>query len=210
MGQFKNKIFSLLTILSLSFIAQAHDMESTPSIKEIESTPIHIEFKSYGFYSVIDYTFMTNINKGTFDDQYGLNGLTAIAGFQWRTGAAAGLGFSYLNDANKSFSQIPIFIEFRSHFLRSRVSPYTAIQAGYSIPFGSVNSNTEYIKIDKGGLTIGLEIGARIALRRKFAVNVFAGYQAFSLTMERGINSVNTNRAPELYHNIKGGFGICF
>ena len=44
------------------------------------TNPPHIEFKYYGFYSVIDYTFMTNLNKvhGEYIDDYVLNGILTM------------------------------------------------------------------------------------------------------------------------------------
>lgn len=178
-----------------------------------ESLPPHIEFKYYGFYSVIDYTFMTNLNSehGEYVDSYNLNGITAVAGWQWRKESAIGIGFSYLNDASGSFSQIPVFVEFRSHFLRNRITPFTAVQLGYSIPFGSKNADVDYTRIEEGGITAGLSVGARFAVKPRLAFNIYAGYQLIqNNSVERGFNSVAATRLPELYHNVKFGLGVNF
>lgn len=186
--------------------------------------PKHVEFKYYGFYSVIDYTYMFCLPHesgqymepvtGTivgFTDSYALNGITAIAGWQFRKETSLGVGFSYLNDATGAFSQIPVFAELRSHYLRNRVTPFTAVQMGYSIPFGSKNLVEEYTKIDQGGITLGLEGGIRFAVAQKFGLNVYAGYQMIQLrSVERGFNSVACTRMPELYHNFKFGIGVNF
>lgn len=186
--------------------------------------PQHVEFKYYGFYCVVDYTQMfcftnfsgqymdpaTGIIIG-FNDKYNLSGITAVAGWQWRKETALGLGFSYLNDPMKSFSQLPVFLEFRSHFLRSRITPFTSLQLGYSVPFGSKNMAVEYTRIDKGGITFAINIGARFAIKQKFGINIYAGYQMIQLnSVERGFDGVASTRMPELYDNIRFGLGLNF
>lgn len=186
--------------------------------------PQHVEFKYYGFYSVIDITHMfclTNFSGQYqdpttgmivgFHDNYNLTGITAVAGWQWRKETALGLGFAYLNDPMNSFSQIPIFVEFRSHFFRSRITPFTCLQIGYSVPFGSKNPVVEYTRIEQGGITFAISVGARFAIKQKFGINLFAGYQMIQLnSVERGFNGVAVTRMPELYDNIKFGLGVNF
>lgn len=208
----------LLSLLTIAVAASAGPVSLS------ESTPRHIEFKYYGFYSVIDYTFMTNSTKESgqyldpstnsvvvYTDKYVLNGITAVAGWQWRKESGIGIGFSYLNDAEGSFSQIPVFVEFRSHYLRNRITPFTAVQLGYSIPFGSKNAAEDYTRIDEGGITFGFEAGARFAVSQKFGLNLGLGYQMIQLnSVERGFNSVASTRLPELYHHFKFGIGVNF
>lgn len=203
------KTLLLLSLLTLITAVRAEQLSPLAQM----TNPPHIEFKYYGFYSVIDYTFMTNLNKvhGEYIDDYVLNGITAVAGWQWRKESAVGLGFSYLNDATGSFSQIPVFLEFRSHFLRNRVTPFTAVQLGYSIPFGSKNAELDYTRIDEGGITMGFSAGIRFAIKQKLGLNVYAGYQLIqNNSVERGFNSVAATRLPELYHHVKFGLGVNF
>lgn len=200
----------LLLLLSLMSFGVAMRAGQAPMP---QSLPPHIEFKYYGFYSVIDYTFMTNLNTvhGEYVDSYTLNGVTAVAGWQWRKESAIGIGFSYLNDAEGSFSQIPVFVEFRSHFLRNRITPFTAVQLGYSIPFGSKNASVDYTRIEEGGITAGFSVGARLAVKQKFGINIYAGYQLIqNNSVERGFDGVAATRLPELYHNVKFGLGVNF
>lgn len=184
----------------------------------------HVEFKYYGFYCVVDYTHMlclTNfsgqyMNPVTgqiigFYDNYNLNGVTAVAGWQFRKETALGLGFSYLNDPMKSFSQIPLFVEFRSHYMRSRITPFTTVQLGYTIPFGSKNAVSEYTRIAEGGITFAFSVGARFAIKQKLGINIYAGYQLIHLnSVERGFNDVACTSMSELYDNIKFGLGVNF
>ena len=214
------KTFLFLALLLTVSLSRA-GLHQTPSLW---SDNPHIEFKYYGFYGVIDYTFVHNfshespqyLNPATgqlvgFVDSYTLNGITAVAGWQWRKETALGFGFSYLNDAQGSFSQIPVFLEFRSHFLRNRITPFTVVQMGYSIPFGSKNMAEEYTRIDKGGITFAIEGGARFAVSQKLGLNVYVGFQMIQLnSVERGFNLVASTKMPELYRNVKFGLGINF
>ena len=171
--------------------------------------PRHIEHKYYGFYGVVDYTFLTNFNNTEFQDKYTLNGATFVGGFQWRRQSGVGIGFSYLNDANKSFSQLPVFLELRSHYLRSRLTPYTTLQLGYAIPFKSSNATEDYVKILKGGVTFGVSVGLRFAVSRGFAFHLGAGYQFISNRLiERGVNGDPAIRRSELFHNLSVNVGV--
>lgn len=214
----KRHIF-LLALMATAVAAQAGVLPQPTG----QCTPPHMEFKWHGFYGVIDYTYMTNLNKEhggyvdqmgvvhKYTDQYSLNGITCIAGWMWRKESAIGLGFSYLSDPTGSFSQIPIFVEFRTHFLRSRITPFTTVQLGYSVPFGSKDKTSEYTRIDEGGITAGVSIGARLAIRQKLGLNVFFGYQLIQTrSLERGWNEVAATKLPELYHNFKFGMGVNF
>ena len=87
-----------------------------------------------------------------------------------------GLGFSYLADSKGAFTQMPIFVELRSHFMRSQWTPYTVLQIGYSLPLGK-SSEPPSTKIEEGGLYFGLEAGARYAFSRSVAVGLHAGYK---------------------------------
>lgn len=209
------KIFFFVSLLVLQFSVMRAESFSTSLATP---QPPHVEFKYYGFYAAVDYTFMMPLNKVTFElgnhstvDDYFLNGLTAVAGFQWRKESALGVGFSYLSDPTGSFSQIPVFLEFRSYYLRSRLTPFSTIQVGYSVPLGSVNPGQDYVKINEGGLTFGVSVGGRVAFTRKLGMNLWVGYQLIQIKeLERGFEGDPVTRLPELYHNLKGGIGLNF
>lgn len=189
-------------------------LSSTQLLSPTENPqPNHLEFRYYGFYGVVDLTYMTNLNKthDLYTDKYSLMGLTAVAGFQWRKESAVGLGMSYLSDPTGSFSQIPIFIELRSYYTRNRLAPYSAIQMGYSIPLGTTNGGIEYTMLNQGGITLGAEIGGRLAFTRHFGINLGVGYQfIMSNSVERGDAMGAITRLPEHYHNLKAHIGFCF
>lgn len=227
----------LLAVALLSMNAARADGGYKISLSDsrMQDQPPHVEFKYYGFYGIVDFSYMMNLNDNTemshllSPDKYSMMGITAIAGFQWRQQAAVGMGFSYLDDPSGSFSQVPVFLEYRCYFLRSRFTPYVAGQIGWSIPLGTVNGGDaagvmdrngvpdsvdlghEYIKINKGGITFGVEAGGRVAIRPKFGINIYVGYQMISLReVERGYDAVAATRMPELYHHFKAGIGFCF
>jgi hypothetical protein len=97
-------------------------------------------------------------------------------GFQFRKEAAVGLGFAYLSDPNGAFTQLPVFLELRSHFMRSQLTPYVVLQAGYSLPVGA-SSKPPVTKIDEGGLYLGVEVGGRYAFNRTVALGLHASYR---------------------------------
>lgn len=209
------KVLFLVAILGLGALNLRAE---NYSLNAMAPAPPHVEFKYYGFYASLDYTMMMNLNKVEFDiggqhtvDSYLLNGVTAVAGFQWRKESAVGVGFSYLSDPNGSFSQIPLFLEYRTYFLRSRLTPFTTLQLGYSLPFGSVNPGADYIKINQGGITAGVTAGGRVAISRRFGMDLWVGYQLIQIReLERGFATEPATCLPELYHNLKAGVGLNF
>ena len=140
----------------------------------------HIEFRWHGLYCVGDVSYAFNVNRGPNDLGIGdtVSGFmpSFSAGYQFRKEAAVGLGFSYLADPTGGFTQLPLFFELRSHFSRAQLTPYTVLQVGYSLPLGS-SSEPPSVKIEEGGLYLGLEVGGRYAFSRSFALGVHGGYK---------------------------------
>ena len=138
----------------------------------------HIEHKWHGFYAVVDGSYVHNFNRAP-----GLNGeadtlggawLGMSAGFQFRKEAGLGVGVAYIYDPNGSYTQLPVFVELRSHLTRSRLTPYVTLQGGYALPVGASSTT---VKITKGGLYFGAEVGGRYAIDRDFAIGLHAGYK---------------------------------
>ena len=140
----------------------------------------HIEYKWHGAYFVVDGSYIMNINRAPalngYTDTLSAFNLSVIGGFQFRKESAVGLGFSYVADPTGAYTQMPVFVEIRSHLMRSRITPYTAVQGGYSLPLGS-SSEPPSIQITKGGLYFGLEVGARYAITRNYGVGAHLGYK---------------------------------
>lgn len=142
----------------------------------------HIEYKWRGFYSVIDLSYARNLNRepglNTYADT--LSGMTMgiSGGFQFRKEAAVGGGIIYVYDPTGAFTQMPVFVELRSHFMRSRLTPYMAAQIGYTLPLGA---SSPEVKITAGGLYFGAELGGRFAIDRGFAIGAHVGYKLLNM-----------------------------
>ena len=171
----------------------------------------HIEFKWRGFYVAGGYDHAMNINTTPYEDNVVFNGFTVAGGFQFRKETGLGLGASYMRDATGAFSQMPIFLELRSHYLRSRLTPYTTIYVGYSLPLGSSSGGKESIQILSGGVTSGANLGVRFAVSRKFGIHAYVGYQELYMTkVQRKENGRISDTQPLLFHNLKFGVGLNF
>ena len=138
----------------------------------------HIEFLWRGIYLTGDVSYAMNFNRDAsesgFSDTVSALMPSFSVGYQFRKEAAVGIGVSYLADPTGAFTQLPVFVELRSHFMRSRLTPYTALQVGYSFPVGA-SSTPPVTKINEGGLYLALEVGARYAFNKNFAVAPHVG-----------------------------------
>lgn len=172
----------------------------------------HIEFRWHGLYCVGDVSYAFNVNRssetGIADTVSGFIP-SFSAGYQFRKEAAVGMGFSYLADPTGAFTQLPIFVELRSHFMRSQLTPYTVLQVGYTLPLGS-SSEPPSVKIEEGGLYLGLEVGGRYALNRTVALGVHAGYKLlYSNSVQRTDASNNPILSESVALNMIN-FGVSF
>ena len=181
----------------------------------------HVEFKWHRMYGVAGYEFTTNINSIYFDLDEGANieygtkasmhGVYAICGWQIRKESGIGLGVEFMKDMAGGLSQLPVFVEVRSHYLRNQVTPYTSLYVGYSIPLGFSGSGATYTKIETGGPTAGVNVGARYAFNRKMGVSAHLGYQLIALRRVGLYNDGALNIAqPVTLHNFKFGVGFNF
>ena len=171
----------------------------------------HIEFKWHRMYGVAGCDFSTNINTLTYGDKATFADFYAIGGWQIRKESGIGLGVEYKMDFSGGYSQLPVFVEVRSHYLRSQLSPFTSVYVGYSIPLGMTGGTDKVVQILKGGPTWGLNVGARYAFSRKFGINAFIGYQGIFLNnvdlLEEGKRAFSQR---VLMQNVKVGVGFNF
>ena len=181
----------------------------------------HVEFKWHRMYGVAGYEFSSNINAIHFDLDEGANleygtkatmhGIYAICGWQIRKESGIGLGVEFLKDFAGGLTQLPVFVEVRSHYLRSQLTPYTSAYVGYSIPLGFYGTGAAYTKIEAGGPTFGLNVGGRYAFNRKMGISAFIGYQLITLR-KVGLyaDGVLHITQPVTMHNFKAGVGFNF
>lgn len=173
----------------------------------------HIEFRWRGIYFVGDGSYVMNFNRspnesGLADTVSGFMP-SLSGGFQFRKEAAVGLGFAYLADPTGAFTQLPLFVELRSHFMRSRLTPYTVLQVGYSLPVG-VSSEPPVTKIEEGGLYLGFEVGGRYAFNRTVALGLHASYRMLQSNVVSRQDLTNQPMLEEtvVLHMIGGGLSI--
>ncbi len=175
----------------------------------------HIEFRWRGIYFVGDGSYVFNINRSPNDQGIAdtVSGFmpSFSGGFQFRKEAAVGLGFAYLADPTGAFTQMPLFVELRSHFTRDRLTPYAVLQVGYSLPVGA-SSEPPVTKIDEGGLYLGLEFGGRFAINRSFALGAHLGYKLLQSNHVIRYDLANTPLLNEtvVLHLIGGGISLYF
>lgn len=180
---------------------------------EPPAMPYHVWFKEYGWYGVADLFGATDISE----EKASIFGISASGGFQTTRATGFGIGFSYINDKTNAYSHLPIFIELRSHYSSKRLTPFSVLSVGYSIPKGGTQKNQlGSLKVLHGGIMFGLRLGFRFAYERKLAFNVFAGYQGQSLYVERKLNPTEeipdgiNKKEPVLLHFISYGVGVNF
>ena len=143
----------------------------------------HIEYRWHGVYVTGDMTYGFNVNRSVdeFDTiacELGALMPGVSMGYQFRKEAGVGVGFNYVADPTGAYTQLPVYAELRSHFLRSRVTPYSVLQVGYCLPLGSSSEPSPVsTKIEEGGLYLAIEAGARYAFNRSIAVAGHAGYR---------------------------------
>ena len=172
----------------------------------------HIEFRWHGLYCVGDASFAFNVNRtsetGIADTVAGFMP-SFSAGYQFRKEAAVGLGFSYLADPTGGFTQLPVFVELRSHLSRNQLTPYTLLQVGYSLPLGS-SSEPPSAKIEEGGLYLGFEVGARYAFSRSFAIGLHGGYKLLKSNKVQRTDALNMPILTEAVTLSMLNFGLSF
>lgn len=182
----------------------------------------HVEFKWHRMYGVAGYAFTTNINSlqysygssddpQVFNDKASIQGVYAVGGWQIRKESGIGLGVEFMKDMSSGYTMLPVFVEVRSHFLRNQVSPFTSAYVGYAIPLGFSGMGADYVKIDQGGATWGLSVGARYAINRKMGVSAFIGYQGIFLNRVNFYHEGGLEVGePRLMQNFKLGVGFNF
>ncbi|MGX8713673.1 MAG: hypothetical protein ACSW8I_08385 [bacterium] len=171
----------------------------------------HIEFRWHGLYLVGDMSYYFNVNRsadqsGVADTVGGIMPSFSV-GYSFRKEASVGLGFSYFAEPTGAFRQLPLYVELRSHFMRSRLTPYTVLQVGYSLPVGA-SSEPPVTKIDEGGVYFGLEVGGRYAINRSLAVALHAGYKLLQSNKVQRDNF--TWAEPKVLHLVGGGVSFYF
>lgn len=161
------KIFlssAILIILSSCVFAQ---------YKVTPNKPYSVLRSNPGFVSINEVTTGMGLHTNSTADSDHFFGFTTIAGYQlnasFTAGAGAGLSFY---DSNML---VPLFLDFRYHFLPRQLSPYIYADGGLLLMVSDLNSTK---------LFINPGAGVRYSMGRKFAINGSIGI----LTQVDGIN----------------------
>ena len=178
----------------------------------------HIEYRWHGAYLVGDASYGFNLNRAMDDYDTIANKLNAFmpglsVGYQFRKEAGVGIGFNYIADPTGAYTQLPVFVELRSHFMRSQLTPYTTLQVGYSLPLGaSSDADPVSSKIEEGGLYFGLEVGARYAINRSVAIAGHAGYRLLqsNLVSRTDVQGHSILSVPVSLHMLVFGASVYF
>lgn len=161
----------------------------------------HIEFRWHGVYAAADASYGINLNRSVDDFDTIANVLNAFmpglsVGYNIRKETGVGVGFNYVADPTGAYTQLPVFAELRSHFLRSQLTPYAVLQVGYTFPLGtSSEPDPVGCQIEEGGLYFGLEAGVRYAISRNLAV---AGHVGYRLLQSNNVLRTDVERRPIL------------
>lgn len=172
----------------------------------------HVLFREYGFYGTASYTMLTNLNRKNY--AVTLNGVALSGGFEIRRQTCVELGFAFLADNSGIFTQVPIYVALRTHYLDKRITPFTEIHAGYSIPLKKtgINSNGNKMMLEEGGLSTGVNVGARFSFSRHLAVNLYVGWHLlmtnqYKVYEEEGLPKLEDAWAAQ---NFRFGLGLMF
>ncbi len=169
-------------------------------------------FREYGFYGTASYNFSTNLNRKDYVSLF--NGITVTGGFQIRPKTCIEIGVGFLADKNGTFTQVPITLGLRTHYLNNWITPFTDLYAGYSLPLKTTGTTPEGLrmKVDQGGVTVGVNVGARISMSRKWAINAYVGWHFFMVNDLNVYNADNFPVAKDAWgaHCLKIGLGAMF
>lgn len=172
-------------------------------------------FREWGFYGTASYTMMTCFKhyKATHPPVT-LNGVQLTGGFQIRRQTCVELGVAFLAHNRNTFTQVPITIGLRTHYLDRRLTPFTELYAGYALPLKKIGSPNDHttMKVNTMGVTAGLNVGARYTVTRRFCLNLYIGWNLYMTNSYTIYNSDNLpfEEGSWLAHNFRFGLGAMF
>ena len=166
--QIPNKSIKIETADRNVFVFSMDEIEKITkelSVKSSKASDISSSFYDKGYQGVIDAGYALGVGD------FGLDfiKLNIINGYRANNNFALGIGtgIRYYSDLESVF--VPIFADFRANFNASNVSPYLAINLGYSL-----NASNDFEGI---GLLFSPSIGTMFNTSEKTAVNFSVGYE---------------------------------
>lgn len=172
----------------------------------------HASFREHGFYGTASYTLLTNLNRSNYS--FLLNGVNLTGGYMIRPKTCVEVGVGFLGDSKGVFTQVPVTLGLRTHYLDNWITPISELYAGYSIPLKKTgtNSNGDKMHIDQGGVTVGVNAGARVTVSRKLAINAYVGWQFFMYNEFEVFDQNNQTLLKDSWapHCFRFGLGVMF
>lgn len=115
-------------------------------------------------------------------DAYPTNMLTVTPGYKFNHAAFLGVSTGII--ARKGFVSVPVTIDARFTFTKTKVAPLLQLNAGYMSPnLLTLNDENDYYFSNVkryGGFLLGLKPGLGINLKKNVDLNFYAGYQVGS------------------------------
>jgi hypothetical protein len=128
------------------------------------------------------YINITELHYGTETEVFGIYNINA---FLINPYFSLGLGIGY----NLDVQQLPVFADLRVNFLDRKITPFFALDAGYTF---STAGNSYY----KGGLLIEPNLGSKFFVSNKTALMLSLGYRLQNWTYRN-----NTYTSTNNYYN---------
>lgn len=137
-------------------------------------------FKPKGFTASYELG-LTDIANG---DDVAMLSVILIHGYQFNPHFSLGLGAGGEISSKKIYN-VPVFLDARAYFLKSRATPYFALGAGYNLMIAEYASGYYDTETQAtNGFMINPALGVRVALNQKVALGLNLGYKYIGTPVE--------------------------
>lgn len=167
-----------------------------------EKVPFEIRKKGYFFQGQIMIESMQGGLRIINGYKFGRFGHLGIGvGFDGVGGSPANSALNGLSNSDLSGVYLPLYVYYAGDILKTRITPFYAIEAGYTQPLSSIGfgglkeDGYSSTSVDRGGAMGGVGIGVRFNTRRK--IN-------FSLLMNVNFKNVQYSQNYYLYDDVQG------
>jgi hypothetical protein len=112
------------------------------------------------------------------NDPYPTNMITVTPGYKFNRYVFLGLSTGLI--ARKGFVSVPVYVDLRLTFTKTKVAPLMQLNAGYMCRnlVSSDNNNYYYADVSQyGGFIFGIKPGVGINLKKNIDLNFYTGYQ---------------------------------
>ena len=132
-----------------------------------------------------------------------LSGIQTINGYQINSklNVGVGIGIEQISQSSNAIGYIPLFADFRTYFLKNKLTPFFSTGLGYSFVINKNYPHYPSVQLG-GGLLINPSLGGKFFISKNTALNISLGYryQQTSFKEYNTMSIVSTN-----YYVIKIG-----